>query len=493
MRGAKSAPGPSAGAAICPAPFRDGTPASQPHRRARTGRLLAAPVRHPHTGTHCATTARPPASRSASRPRSCSPPAPPAATRARTPSLPRLPPRPAACTTGTAELTLPAGFCATMFADSIGRARHIAVASNGDVYVALEGTRPPSQSSRRATAVPKPLVRRAARHEPRRPRRRHQAQSARSATPGIALANGFLYVDEGTQIVRYARERHRARARAVSARSSCTGSRCGRGHRARNIAIGDDGALYLNVGSTTNSCQKKDRAAESPGNDPCTELETRAGIWRFDANKPGQSFSPGERFATGIRNGMGIARRAGRQAVRDPARPRPAPRRTGRRSSRRRQVLGGESRRGAAAGEPGRRLRLAVLLLLDGGEEARDGAGVRRRRQEDGSLRRQEGAAPPCSLRTGRRCRSSSTRATSFPERYRNGAFIAFHGSWNRAPEPQGGYRVVFQPMANGGRRAASSRRSRTDSPRCRRSRSSPARRSTAPSDSRRARTARCS
>jgi len=37
-----------------------------------------------------------------------------------------------------------------------------------------------------------------------------------------------------------------------------------------------------------------------------------------------------------------------------------------------------------------------------------------------------------------------------FPERYRGGAFIAFHGSWNRAPFPQGGYNVVFQPLANG-------------------------------------------
>jgi glucose/arabinose dehydrogenase len=37
-----------------------------------------------------------------------------------------------------------------------------------------------------------------------------------------------------------------------------------------------------------------------------------------------------------------------------------------------------------------------------------------------------------------------------FPERYKNGAFIAFHGSWNRGPEPQAGYFVVFQPFKNG-------------------------------------------
>jgi hypothetical protein len=37
-----------------------------------------------------------------------------------------------------------------------------------------------------------------------------------------------------------------------------------------------------------------------------------------------------------------------------------------------------------------------------------------------------------------------------FPAAYRRGAFIAFHGSWNRAPAPQGGYNVVFQPLVHG-------------------------------------------
>ena len=38
----------------------------------------------------------------------------------------------------------------------------------------------------------------------------------------------------------------------------------------------------------------------------------------------------------------------------------------------------------------------------------------------------------------------------TFPAKYRGGAFIAFHGSWNRAPDPQAGYRVVFIPFAKG-------------------------------------------
>jgi glucose/arabinose dehydrogenase len=34
-----------------------------------------------------------------------------------------------------------------------------------------------------------------------------------------------------------------------------------------------------------------------------------------------------------------------------------------------------------------------------------------------------------------------------FPARYRDGAFIAFYGSWNCAPFPRDGYNVVFQPV----------------------------------------------
>ena len=40
--------------------------------------------------------------------------------------------------------------------------------------------------------------------------------------------------------------------------------------------------------------------------------------------------------------------------------------------------------------------------------------------------------------------------ADQFPAKYRNGAFISFHGSWNRDPLPQGGYKVVFLPFENG-------------------------------------------
>jgi glucose/arabinose dehydrogenase len=39
---------------------------------------------------------------------------------------------------------------------------------------------------------------------------------------------------------------------------------------------------------------------------------------------------------------------------------------------------------------------------------------------------------------------------TQFPAKYRGGAFIAFHGSWNRSPALQDGYNVTFQPFSAG-------------------------------------------
>ena len=44
-----------------------------------------------------------------------------------------------------------------------------------------------------------------------------------------------------------------------------------------------------------------------PGNNPCTELETRGGTWRYDANRLDQHFSLAERFVTGLRNGEGVS------------------------------------------------------------------------------------------------------------------------------------------------------------------------------------------
>jgi hypothetical protein len=72
-------------------------------------------------------------------------------------------------------------------------------------------------------------------------------------------------------------------------------------------AAGAPTQIFVDLGSATNSCQVENRMPNSPGHQPCTELETRAGTWLYDATKIGQHFSAAERYATGLRNGEGFA------------------------------------------------------------------------------------------------------------------------------------------------------------------------------------------
>ena len=355
---------------------------------------------------------------------------------------------PAACTTGTADLTLPAGFCATVFADSIAKGRHVAVASNGDVYVTVDGTQPPAQRAAGAEkSAPAPVSFVALRDTNHDGRADIEKRIGSMGNTGVALANGFLYVDEGKQIVRYARS-DTALAPEGKREVVVSGVPLTPGHRARNIAIGSDGALYMNVGSATNSCQQKDRANESPGVDPCVELETRAGIWKYDANKLGQVFSTKERFATGIRNGMGIAIAGdGKVFATQHGRdqfiqnwPKIFP--TAKYSAENPGEVLLQVNQGDDFGWPYCYQSVDEKKLVDAPEYGGDGKKADRCASKKAAVAVFPGHWAPMSLLfyTG----------SAFPAKYRNGAFIAFHGSWNRAPEPQAGYRVVFQPLTNG-------------------------------------------
>ncbi len=356
---------------------------------------------------------------------------------------------PQPCTTGTAELTLPAGFCATVFADSITHARHAAVASNGDVYTTLEGTQPSTekQISGADKGGPPPASFVALRDTNHDGRADIIKRIGSLGNTGIALANGYLYVDEGKQIVRYSRSdtalAPEGKREVVVSNIPLDG-----GHRARNIAIGSAGALYLNVGSKTNSCQQKDRANESPGIDPCTELQTRAGIWKYDANKTGQVFSAKERFASGIRNGMGIAiagdgKVYATQHGRDQLYqnwPKIFPDAKYSAENPAEELL--QVNQGDDFGWPYCYYSVVEKKLVDAPEYGGDGKKTDRCASKKAPVAVFPGHWAPMSL--------LFYSGTSFPEKYRNGAFIAFHGSWNRAPEPQAGYRVVFQPLTNG-------------------------------------------
>ncbi len=347
-----------------------------------------------------------------------------------------------ACAPDNGGLKLPAGFCATIFADSVGSPRHIAVAPGGIVYVALQV--PKRFGSERGSTAAGGVL--ALRDRDGNGRSDEVAGFGEHGGTGVAVAHGFVYVDEGSQITRYPiapGQLEPTGAGQVIVAGLPTG-----GHEARNLVLDGRGTLYVNVGSNTNSCQQNDRKSGSPGDDPCPELQTRAGIWKFSDDRPGQRFSPAARWATGVRNAMGLTLNPidGRIYTTQHGRDQLYQNWGNKYNAEQGAELPAEEFMEVNAGDdfgwPYCYFDQFQEKLVLAPEYGGDGKEVGRCAAKKAPLAAFPGHwAPMASMfYTGR----------SFPARYHGGAFITFHGSWNRAPLPQAGYRVVFQPMTNG-------------------------------------------
>src|SRR5882672_9125927 len=353
-----------------------------------------------------------------------------------------------ACADNNTGITLPPGFCATVFADNIGHARHLVVAPNGVVYVnTWSGTyygndKPPAGGFLVALQDTKGNGRADV-----NVRFGSGVESGNAGGTGIALYNGELYAETNDRIVRYALPAGTI-APSTAPEVILSGMPLTGDHPMHPFQIDAKGQLYVDLGSATNSCQVANRTLNSPGINPCTELETRAGIWRYDANRTGQKFSPAERFTTGLRNGEGIAfDSAGRIYATQHGRDQLAenwPRfyRPEQGANQPAEELV-RLEQGADYGWPEcyfddtqQKLVLAPEYGGDGGHAA----GPCTQKHAPIAAFPAHWAPNDLALYNGRQ----------FPAAYQGGAFIAFHGSWNRAPFPQGGYNIVFQPLADG-------------------------------------------
>jgi glucose/arabinose dehydrogenase len=218
------------------------------------------------------------------------------------------------------------------------------------------------------------------------------------------------------------------------------------GHGSKGIAVVGDSILYSSVGSRSNSCQQGDRENRSPGIDPCVELETRAGIWRFSASRMNQGLADGRRVATGLRNPMAVGLQPGTNTLFAAVNGRDQlGENWGFSDSANAEKPSEEFVRiedGADFGWPycyyDPAAKKKVLAPEYGGNGTEVGRCAAKKNPEIGfpahwaplDVQFYDGAM--------------------FPASFRGGAFIAFHGSWNRAPLPQQGYRVVFAPFRNG-------------------------------------------
>jgi len=358
-----------------------------------------------------------------------------------------------ACASDNGGITLPAGFCASVFADSLGHPRDIVIASNGDVYVNTWSGRyygnkapPPggfivalrdTNNDGKADIIK--------RFGP-------DASKKNEGGTGIGIYNGSVYAEEGDtiskRIVRYAVSTDSMTPTSANSELIVGKLPANGDHNMHPFVIDNGGNIFMDVGSASNSCQVKDRTSDSPGHKPCTELNTRAGIWKYSATQTNQQFSPAGRYATGIRNAVGIALDpSGQLYATQHGRDQLAENWSKLFKPEQGQNLPAEEllkiEQGADYGWPmcyfdDQQQKKLVLSPEYGGDGKAIGDCANKKAPEawfpahwapDGLL---------------------FYNGSQFPAHYKGGAFISFHGSWNRAPGPQAGYNVVFVPFSGG-------------------------------------------
>lgn len=341
---------------------------------------------------------------------------------------------PPACDPDNGGLTLPAGFCALVVADNLGIGRQMAVAANGDLFLSLRNvdakTPGAIMAMRDANGDGKFEI---------------QEKFGDQGGTGIALRPGYVYHAQETAIVRYPLKEGELKpngpAEVVAMLPDQTG------HRAKGLAFDGKGSLYVNVGAPSNACQasgEADRKPGMPGQKPCPLLEQHGGIWRFDESKAGQSQqSGGRRYATGMRQFYALAWHRGALYAVQHGRDQLDTLFPAHFNTKQNAELPSEELlridEGSNFGWPYCYHDWQQGKRVQSPEYGGDGKTVGDCAKYPAPVAAFPGHWAPGALLfyTG----------SQFPAKYRGGAFVAFQGSWNRAPEAQGGYNVAFQPL----------------------------------------------
>ncbi len=332
------------------------------------------------------------------------------------------------------DINLPSGFTSASVIEALGNNRHIAVNSNGDIYVKMERLKDGKGI-----------------YELRDVNKDGHYQVVKSfgnyGGTGIAIKNGYLYASSNKEVFRYKLTNNEV-ANPDNPETIVTGLIDRGEHNSKSIALDNAGNIYVNIGAYSNACQVANRTAGSPGQDPCPILEKAGGIWQFKADKQNQSYNEGVRYATGLRNVVGLdwntqqnelyAMQHGRDQL-NQMKPDTY-------NDQQSAELPAEEffllKKGVDCGWPYCYYDPMQKKKVLGPEYGGDG------RKED----RCAGKEKPIYAFPAHWAPNAVLFYTGnmFPAKYKNGAFIAFHGSWNRAPLPQGGFCVVFVPFKNG-------------------------------------------
>jgi len=343
------------------------------------------------------------------------------------------------CDSDNGGLTLPDGFCASVVVDSIGQARHIAIADNGDIFVK-------TRSEEGGIAVLR---------DTNGDFKTDTIERFSDMTPtgsgilwetGMAIHDGYIWASNTEAVYRWPMPENGDLVPEGEPEIVVSGFPEQQSHDSKSIAFDNNGYLYVNVGAPSNACQENSRTAGSPGLDPCPQLERQAGIWRFSADSIGQTQQEdGLRYSAGIRNVVGLDWNSSVTAlyVAQHGRDQLGTLWPDLYTEQENAELPAEEifrlSEGANAGWPYCYYDWQQGEKVLAPEYGGDGEEIGRCADFLDPVTAFPGHWAPNDLKfyTG----------NHFPERYRGGAFIAFHGSWNRAPLPQQGYKVSFIPF----------------------------------------------
>ena len=332
-----------------------------------------------------------------------------------------------------AGLSLPQGFGALKVADVAAKARHLTVTPQGDIYVKL--------------AKPKDGKGIIVLHEGGDGKAQITGGFGNYGGTGIYIKNGYLYASSNTEIFRYKLDDRNKVIDPDHPERIIFGLKAGRQHETKSLVLDNDNNIYINIGSPLSACQVQDRGYHSPGIPGCPLLDSAGGIWQFKADKLNQTYKDGIRYATGLRNIVGLDwnQQDNQLFVMQHGRDNLNSSWPELYDTKQSAELPAECmyalKKGDNAGFPFMYYDEIQHKKIQAPEYGGDG-----KKEADPKFIDPVAAYPGHMAPNGLLFYTGNM----FPAKYKNGAFIAFHGSWNRAPEPQKGYCVVFQPFKNG-------------------------------------------
>ncbi|MGN6803062.1 MAG: PQQ-dependent sugar dehydrogenase [Ginsengibacter sp.] len=327
-----------------------------------------------------------------------------------------------------ADLKLSEGFSVTIIADSLGPLRHMAINNNGDIYVTLSflkdgnGIYFLSDTDHNGTIDIK-------------------TGFAHYPGTGIRIKNGYLYSASNSAVYRYKLNDKGEVDTSVAPEEIVQGLVDKGRDNSKSIALDDQGNLYVTVGSYSDACRQEGSGKGIPG---CPILDSAGGIWQFKADKLNQSYGDAVHYAKGIKNAVGLdwnsntnslfATQHGRGSFDDKF----PQYYTAKQSSELPAETLYELHEGSDGGWPFVYYDQFQKKLILAPEYGGDGKKTADKKYQEPIVAFPAHMAPDDLLfYTG----------SMFPEKYKNGAFIAFH---SKSPELNKGYLVAFVPFSNG-------------------------------------------